>query len=152
MARKSMKNSRKMKGGNCNGYSGMMNGGGGTCSTVGGKRRTRGRRMRGGMFGFTGESVAPGTLVAGAAYTGPVDPQSGAAVQDATNPQGGYTGLGGRRRTRKTRKGKKGSKKSRKMKGGASQISMGGTYATFAGKGIGGMADYEQGVKSGNAF
>jgi hypothetical protein len=115
---------------------------------VGGKRR---RTMKGGMYGFSGGVIAPGTLEAGAAYTGPVD-STGAARPDPTDPTGGYTGLGGRRRksSKKSRKGRKGSKKTRKMRGGANQMSMGGTYATFGGKGVAGMADYEQGVKPGN--
>ena len=56
--------------------------------------------------------------------------------------------VGGRRRksSKKTRKSR------RKMRGGASQISMGGTYASFTGAGERGIAHYAQGVKPGNPF
>jgi hypothetical protein len=97
---------------------------------MGGKRR---RGMRGGMYGFGGNVIAPGTLEASAAYTGAADPKTGAAVPDpalkGTPSEGSYTGVGGRRR--KTRKSRKGSKKSRrgtrKMRGGATpgMVSMG---------------------------
>jgi hypothetical protein len=66
----------------------------GGCS--GGRRR---RTMRGGVYGFSGEVIAPGTLVASAPYTGPVN-SSGTPIPDPTDPKGGYTGLGGRRRRR----------------------------------------------------
>jgi hypothetical protein len=52
--------------------------GGGQCGMVGGKRR---RTMKGGMYGFSGEVIAPGTLAAKAAYTGPVNSAGGAILQ-----------------------------------------------------------------------
>jgi hypothetical protein len=95
---------------------------GGQCGLVGGKRRSR--RMRGGMYGFSGEAIAPGTLVAGAAYTGNADPKTGAALPDPAMPGGQYSGIGGRRRSRKSRKGSKKSRRgTRKMRGGANQVS-----------------------------
>lgn len=126
--------------------------------------------MRGGMYGFGGNVIAPGTLESSAAYSGAVN-SSGTPIPDpalqGTPSEGSYTGIGGRRRRRTTRRRKTGSKEQRartrserlmkelasyKMKGGASQVSMGGTYATFGGKGEAGLATYDQGVKPGNAY
>jgi hypothetical protein len=122
---------------------------GGQCGLIGGKRS---RRMRGGMYGFSGEAVAPGTLVAGAPYTGPVN-AAGAAVPDPTDPAGGYVGLGGRRR-RKSRKGSKKSRKgTRKMKGGSAQVSAMKAGYGFTGAGSAGLADATPAPTSGgNAF
>jgi hypothetical protein len=114
---------------------------------VGGKRR---RTMKGGMYGFSGEVITPGTLAAKAAYTGPVN-SAGGAIPDPTDPAGGYTGVGGRR-SRKGRKGRKGSKKTRKMRGGAGSISMGTVGHSFEGKGVAGLADHSQYTTQGNAF
>lgn len=103
------------------------------CGLRGGSRRRRAPK-KGGAYGV-GAAITPGALEYGAAYTGPVN-SGGAPVQDPTDPRGGYTGLGGRRRkTRKTRK-------TRKMRGGSA--SMGATKATagFSGSGSRGLADY----------
>jgi hypothetical protein len=126
----------------------MKKRGGGGCSGTlyGGKRRRR--TMRGGMFGFGGGVIAPGTLEATAPYTGPVDAR-GNAVPDPTDPAGGYTGVGGRRR-KSSKKSRKGSKKTRKMRGGANQMSMGGVGYGYTGTGAGGLADATQYVKPGN--
>jgi hypothetical protein len=137
MAKKSM----KKKGGAC----------AGGCWSAG-KRRTR--RFRGGMYGFQGGVITNGTLESSAAYSGPVN-SSGAAVPDPTDPAGGYTGVGGRRR-KGTRKGRKGSKKSRKgtrkMRGGAGQMSAGTAGYGYAGTGAGGLADATGYTTQGNAF
>lgn len=132
---------------------------GGGCSWKGGKRRgTRGRRMRGGMFGAT-EPIAAGAMGWGAAYTGAADPKTGAAVPDpalkGTSSEGSFTGLGGRRRRKTAKKGKKGSKKTRKyrMRGGSSQISAMKAGYGFNGTGAGGLADAVPAPTSGgNAF
>jgi hypothetical protein len=120
-----------------------MKKGGGTCGA-----------LYGGAYGV-GSPIAAGALEYGAAYTGPVNAQGG-AVPDPTDPQGGFTGIGGRRR-RKTRKGTKKTRKTRrrktrKMRGGASQVSAGSTYASFKGDGAGGLADFVPGHQAGNAF
>jgi hypothetical protein len=129
---------------------------GGQCGAplMGGKRRSR-RRLRGGMYGFGGEAIAPGTLVAGAAYTGAADPKTGAAVPDpalkGTPSAGSYTGLGGRRR--KSRKGSKKSRRgTRKMKGGAPSISAGQVGYGFTGAGAAGIADAVRTTQNGNAY
>lgn len=121
--------------------------GGGSC-WAGGRRR----RLRGGMYGV-GQPITAGALEYGAAYTGPVN-SAGAAVPDPTDPAGGYTGVGGRRRrtrkgTKKTRKGRRGT---RKMRGGAGQVSMGTVGYGFTGNGAGGLADATQYTTQGNAF
>jgi hypothetical protein len=123
---------------------------GGQCGLVGGKR---GRRsLRGGMYGFSGEAVAPGTLVAEAPYTGPVN-AGGAAVPDPTDPGHGYAGLGGRRR-RKSRKGSKKSRRgTRKMRGGAAEVSAMKAGYGFTGAGSAGLADATPAPTSGgNAY
>jgi len=99
------------------------------------RKTTRRRKMRGGvMYGFN-----QGTPIGvGAASVGPAD--DGKFYDSAT----GQPRTGGRRKTRKTR--------GRKMRGGASQVSMGGTYASFQGTGSRGIADYVQQVKPGNAY
>ena len=144
----------------------------------GGKRKTRKtrntrsgyNRMRGGMYGFGGNVIAPGTLESSAAYSGAVN-SSGAPIPDpalqGTPTEGSYTGIGGRRRRRTTRRRKTGSKEQRartrserlmkelasyKMKGGASQVSMGGVGYGYAGTGSAGLADATQYVKPGNAY
>lgn len=93
------------------------------------------------MFGFSGAAIAPGTLEASAAYTGAVN-SGGAPIPDpalqGTPSAGSYTGIGGRRR--------------RKMKGGASQVSMGGVGYGYTGTGAGGLADATQYVKPGNSY
>ncbi len=115
--------------------------------------------MRGGMYGFSGEAIAPGTLVAGAAYTGAADPETGAAVEDpaliGTPSQGSYTGLGGRRRSRKSRKGSKKSRRgTRKMRGGASQVSaVPAAYGFGGGTVTSGPPDAQPvATRGGNAF
>lgn len=76
-------------------------------------------------------------LGVGAASVGPAD--DGKFYDSAT----GQPRTGGRRR--RTRKG-------RKMRGGASQVSMGTTYASFEGTGERGVANYAQRSVQGNAF
>ena len=143
----------------------------------GGKRRTRRRGLRGGAGYGAGGAIAPGAMQWDAAYTGPVN-SAGAAVPDPTDPAGGYTGVGGRRRRggqesdmypgppltpmmpakggKKSRR--KGGKKSRKgsrkgkMRGGASQVSMGTVGYGYTGTGAGGLADATQYTTQGNAF
>jgi hypothetical protein len=94
----------------------------GTCMG-GSRRKTRGRRMRGGAGYGAGSALAVGALEYKPAYTGPVDP-TGKEVPDPTDPRGGYTGIGGRRR--KTRKGRKATRKgrkgTRKMRGGSASM------------------------------
>lgn len=121
---------------------------------MGGKRRRR--TMKGGMYGFNGGVIAPGTLESSAAYTGPVN-SAGNAIPDPTDPAGGYTGVGGRRRrTRKTRKGRKGSKRTRKMRGGANpgQVSMGTVGYGFGANSTvtSGPPDATQYTTQGNAY
>jgi hypothetical protein len=100
------------------------------------KTRKSSRRQRGGvMYGFN-QGPAIGV---GAASVGPAD--DGKFYSSET----GKPVTGGRRR--KTR-----GRKTRKMRGGASQVSMGGTYASFQGTGSRGIADYVQQVKPGNAY
>lgn len=128
----------------------MKKRGGSQCGMVAGKRHRK-RSMKGGMYGFGGNVIAPGTLEASAAYTGPVN-SAGGAIPDPTDPAGGYTGVGGRRRTRKGRKGRKGSKKTRKMRGGAGSVSMGTVGYGYTGTGAGGLADATQYTTQGNAY
>ena len=100
------------------------------------KTRKAGRKMRGGvMYGFN-QGPAIGV---GAASVGPAD--DGKFYDSST----GQPRTGGRRKSRKTRKG-------RKMRGGASQVSMGTTYASFEGTGSRGIADYAQRTVQGNKF
>lgn len=113
--------------------------------------------MKGGMYGFSGNVITPGTLEAGAAYTGAVDPKSGAPIPDptlkGTPAEGSFTGVGGRRRTRKGRKGSKKTRKgTRKMRGGAGSVSMGTVGYGYTGTGAGGLADATQYTTQGNAF
>lgn len=111
------------------------------CGMGGGSRRkSRGRRIRGGAYG-AGGPITVGTLENKVAYTGPVDPKSGAAIPDPTDPAGGYSGLGGRRR-RKTRKGRKATRKTRKMRGGNLGVGSMKANAGFAGEGDRGLAIY----------
>jgi hypothetical protein len=124
--------------------------GGGSCSAVGGKRRRSRTVKKGGAYGV-GEAIVPGALTYGAAYTGPVN-SAGNAIPDPTDPAGGYTGIGGRRRTRKSRKGSKKSRKSRKMRGGAGSVSMGTVGYGYTGTGAGGLADATQYTTQGNAY
>ena len=125
-----------------------MKKGGGTCGSMyGGKRR---KSRRGGAYGV-GAAITPGALEYGTAYTGPVN-SAGAAVPDPTDPAGGYTGLGGRRR-RGTRKGRKSRRRgTRKMRGGAGQVSMGTVGYGYAGTGVGGLANQVQYTTPGNRF
>ena len=137
MVKKSMK-SLKKKGGCWSG------------GCAGGKRRT----VKGGAYGV-GAPIAAGALTYDAAYTGPVN-AAGNAVPDPTDPAGGYTGVGGRRRKTskksRSRKGRKG-KKTRTMRGGASQISAMKAGYGFNGSGAGGLADAVPAPTSGgNAF
>lgn len=124
--------------------------GGGQCGSMGGKRR---RTLRGGMYGV-GSAITPGALEYGAAYTGAADPKTGAAVPDptlkGTPSEGGYTGLGGRRRSRKG--SRKSRRKSRKMRGGAGSVSMGTVGYGYTGTGVGGLANATQYTTQGNAF
>jgi hypothetical protein len=94
------------------------------------------------MYGFNqGPPIAVGAASVGRADDGMFyNSSTGQPIANA-DPK-----VGGRRR--KTRKGRG----SRKMRGGASQVSMGGTYASFQGTGSRGIADYVQQVKPGNAF
>ena len=101
------------------------------------KTRKAGRKMRGGvMYGFN-QGPAIGV---GAASVGPAD--DGKFYDSST----GQPRTGGRRKSRKS------GRKSRKQRGGASQVSMGTTYASFTGTGERGIANYEQGVVQGNRF
>lgn len=110
------------------------------------KKTRRGRKLRGGaMYSFNqGTPIAVGAAaVGGVNNTQFVNSATGEPIpNDAAK-------VGGRR---KTRKASKKSRKSRRksMRGGASQVSMGGTYASFQGSGSRGIADYAQGVKPGN--
>lgn len=106
------------------------------------KSRKSTRRQRGGaMYGFGGAMGTNGPVWGGVANTNFVNSATGQEIpNDAAK-------VGGRRKSRK------GSKKSRRrQRGGASQVSMGGTYASFQGSGSRGMADHVQQVKSGNAY
>lgn len=134
MVKKSMK-SKSMKKGGC--WSG---------GCTGGKRKTA---KKGGAYGV-GAPITAGALEYGAVDTAsPVNSATGVMTPDIYDVK-----VGGRRRktSKKSRKSKKSIRKTRKMRGGAGQVSMGGTYAEFSGKGVAGMADYGQGVKPGNAF
>jgi hypothetical protein len=114
----------------------------GTCMG-GSRRKTRGRRMRGGAGYGAGSALAVGALEYKPAYTGPVDP-TGKEVPDPTDPRGGYTGIGGRRR--KTRKGRKATRKgrkgTRKMRGGSASMGAMKANAGFSGEGERGLATY----------
>lgn len=112
------------------------------CGMTAGRRRkgrkTRkvSRRQRGGvMYGFN--QGAP--IGVGAASVGPAD--DGKFYDSST----GQPRVGGRRRKSRGRK-------TRKMRGGASGISMGTTYASFTGTGERGIANYSRGVVQGNEF
>jgi hypothetical protein len=98
--------------------------------------------MRAGAYGV-GAPITVGTLENKAAYTGPVN-SAGDAVPDPTDPQGGYTGIGGRRR--KTRKGRKATRKgrkgTRKMRGGSASMGAFKANAGFSGAGERGLATY----------
>ncbi len=100
------------------------------------RKTTRRRKMRGGVMYAFNQGTPIGV---GAASVGPAD--DGKFYDSST----GQPRTGGRRKTRKTRKG-------RKMRGGASQVSMGTTYASFEGTGSRGIADYQQRTVQGNAF
>lgn len=106
-------------------------------------RRRKGRKTRkhrgGAMFGFN-QGPAIGV---GAASVNAVD------NTQFYNSETGQPRTGGRRKSRKSRKS---GRKSRKQRGGASQVSMGTTYASFTGTGERGIANYEQGVVQGNKF
>jgi hypothetical protein len=130
-----------------------MVGGGSQC--MGGRRR-RSRKMRGGMYGVDTKAapIGAGALPYGAAYTGAADPQTGAAVQDPAMPGGGWSGIGGRRRSRKTaKKHRRGHRGTRKMKGGGGQVSAMKAGYGFDGSGAGGLANAVPAPTSGgNAF
>ena len=110
----------------------------------GSRRKTRGRRMRGGAGYGAGGPIAVGAMQWDAAYTGAADPKTGAPVEDPTLPGGGYTGIGGRRR--KTRKGRKATRKgrkgTRKMRGGSASMGAFKANAGFSGAGERGLATY----------
>jgi hypothetical protein len=99
--------------------------------------------MRGGNFyGVVGGDSGLGT--AGARYDAVPNTEvdhSGNPVPDAV--MRGVTG-GRRRRTGKkgTRKSRRVSRRRRTMRGGASYVGSPNSGASYAGKGIGGMADY----------
>lgn len=112
-------------------------GGAGCGAMYAGKRR---KSRRGGAVYGAGQPLAVGALEYGAAYTGPVN-SAGAAVPDPTDPAGGYTGIGGRRRTRKGGKKSRKTRKTRKMRGGSSQISAMKAGYGFNGSGAAGLAD-----------
>lgn len=100
--------------------------------------------MRGGAGYGVGSAIAAGALEYKAAYTGAADPKTGAPVEDPTDPRGGYTGIGGRRR--KTRKGRKATRKgrkgTRKMRGGSASMGAVKANAGFSGEGERGLATY----------
>jgi len=127
----SRKSKSKAKRGGCDG----------SCM-AGGRRKTRGRRLRGGAGYGVGAPITAGALTYDAAYTGPVN-SSGAAIPDPTDPAGGYTGLGGRRR-RTQKKGRK-SRKTRTMRGGSGSMGAIKANAGFTGegaaRGLGGFTD-----------
>lgn len=113
------------------------------CMWKGGAKKTRGRRLRGGAgYGAVGP-IAAGAMEWGGAYTGPVGP-GGDPVPDPTDPRGGYTGIGGRRR-RTQKKGRKGRGKTRKMRGGSASLPAMRANAGFTGegaaRGLGGFTD-----------
>ena len=120
----------------------------GTCGgpMMGGRRKTRrgSRRQRGGaLYGFGGAMGTNGPVWNGVANTNFVNSATGQEIPNDPPKVGG--------RRRKSRKGSKKSRKSRRrQRGGASQVSMGGTYASFQGSGVRGMADYVPQVKPGN--
>lgn len=113
------------------------------CMWKGGAKKTRARRMRGGAGYGAGEAITPGALEWKGAYTGPVD-SAGGAVPDPTDPAGGYTGIGGRRR-RTQKKGRKTRGKTRKMRGGSGSMGAIKANAGFTGegaaRGLGGYQD-----------
>lgn len=102
------------------------------------RRGRKGVKKGGALYGFGGALGTNGPVWTGVKNTEFVDPATGAARPEPTPVVGGR-----RRKTRKSR---------RKMRGGANQVSMGGTYASFQGSGSRGMADYNQQVKGGNPF
>jgi hypothetical protein len=107
------------------------------------KKRTKrrgSRRLRGGAWGV-GSAIAPGAITYDAAYTGPVN-SSGAPIPDPTDPKGGYTGIGGRRR----------STRRRKMRGGSGRVSMGTVGYSYSGDGTAGLASHSQYTTQGNAY
>jgi hypothetical protein len=118
-------------------------------------RRRRGRKAtrrgrkgvkRGGGAGYgvnQGTPIAAGAASVGRADDGMFYDASTGAPRPEAPPV-----VGGRRR----KSSKKSRKSRRKMRGGASQISMGGTYASFGGTGERGIPHYGQGVHAGNPF
>lgn len=126
------------------------------CMWKGGAKKTRGRRLRGGAgYGAVGP-IAAGAMEWGGAYTGAADPKTGAAVPDPTDPRGGYTGIGGRRRRRtQTKRGRKG-RKTRKMRGGSGQMGAFKANAGFTGegaaRGLGGYQDVNAPGPGSNPF
>jgi hypothetical protein len=105
-----------------------------------GRRRRNGRKTRkirgGARYGFNqGEAIG-----VGAASVNAVD------NTQFYNSETGQPRVGGRRKSRKS------GRKSRKQRGGASQVSMGTTYASFEGTGSRGIADYAQRTVQGNKF
>ena len=109
------------------------------------KSRKSTRRQRGGaMYGFGGAMGTNGPVWGGVNNTQFYNSETGGAIPNDAPKVGGR---------RKSRKGSKKARKSRRrQRGGASQVSMGGTYASFQGSGSRGMADHVQQVKSGNNF
>lgn len=110
----------------------------GSCAG-GSRRKTRGRRLRGGAYGAVGP-IAAGAMEWGGAYTGGVD-STGNPTPDPTDPRGGYTGIGGRRRRTQKKKGRK----TRKMRGGSASLPVMRANAGFTGegaaRGLGGFTD-----------
>lgn len=118
-------------------------------------RRRRGRKMtrrgrkgvkKGGGYGFGGalDNGTNGPVWNRVSDNVNLDSATGAARPEPTPMVGA--------RRRKSRKGSKKTRKGRKMRGGASQVSMGTTYASFTGSGERGIASYDRGVVQGNAF
>jgi hypothetical protein len=104
---------------------------------MGGRRRRRSRKMRGGMgYGMSGTIGTAGALYT-PSWGGEVT-KSGAPVYD--------TAQRGSSRRRKSKKSKKSHRRRRTMRGGAPWQSVGSVRAEFAGTGERGLGNYVAGA------
>lgn len=106
------------------------------------RRGRKGVKKGGAFYGFTGPMGTNGPTWGGVPNTQFYNSSTGQPIPNDAPV------VGGRRRksSKKTRKSR------RKMRGGASQVSMGTTYASFEGTGERGIANYSQGTVQGNKF
>ena len=108
-----------------------------SCSNMGGRRRSRTRRMRGGNGYGVGEPISVGALEYVPNMTSVPD---GAA----------YKPIGGRRR--KSRKGKKSRRTRRRMRGGGSIAGVGYGFTGDGARGLANQSAYPSNLPPGGDF